>query len=248
VRQGPNRGRKWSLAVSGRGTLVGRYEAERFSAIESLVRPEEVFWDIGAHYGYATLVAARAIDSRGSVISFEPSTANRWYLRRHLLWNEEAQVRVIACAVADSDRTDVFGGAHASVSFRLGHEGETVEVRCISSLVDSGVPFPTFLKIDVERAELLVLEGARSAFADAQRRDALPTMLVSVHDEHLFRSCVDLMKALDYTVLGSWRITDFLGGRSGWRKDPDLLAIPPHRLNELAVMRSIPWFSTGEEL
>lgn len=58
VRGGPNRGWKWSLAVSGRGTISGRYEVERFGALATLVRPEEVLSDIGAHYGYATLIAA----------------------------------------------------------------------------------------------------------------------------------------------------------------------------------------------
>ena len=123
---------------------------------------------------------------------------------------------MIACAVADADRTDEFGGAGGSVSFHLGHEGERVEVRSITSLVRSGLPFPTFMKIDVEGAEALVLEGAREALSEAQSRDALPAMLVSVHDELLCRSCLSFMKALDYTVLGSRRISDFLSGVAEW--------------------------------
>ena len=248
VRAGPNRGRTWSLAVSGRGTIAGRYESERFEALASLVRPEEVFWDIGAHHGYATLIAARQIRSPGCIVSFEPSSSNRWYLSRHLEWNGEGNVRVMDCAVADSDREDVFGGPGGSVSFHLGHKGERVEVRSITSLVRSGQPFPTFLKIDVEGAEDLVLEGATRLLSDAMGGNALPTMLVSVHDERRHRRRVEFLKALGYRVLGSNRLSEFVGRGDEWAGDPDLLAVPRQRHHELPRMRSIPWFAAGPEL
>jgi FkbM family methyltransferase len=139
VRGGPNRGRTWSLAVSGRGTISGRYEAERFDALTRLVRPDDVVWDVGAHYGYATLIAARLAGPGGTVVSFEPSSSNRSYLTRHLDWNGETGVRVLPYAVSDSDRMEVFGGRGGSVGFRLGQAGETVEVRSITSLLASGV-------------------------------------------------------------------------------------------------------------
>jgi FkbM family methyltransferase len=248
VRAGPNWERTWSLAVSGRGTIAGQYESERFEALASLVRPGEVFWDIGSHHGYATLIAARQIRSPGCIVSFEPSSSNRWYLSRHLEWNGEGNVRVMDCAVADSDRQDVFGGSGGSVTFHLGHKGESVEVRSITSLVQSGQPFPTFLKIDVEGAEGLVLEGAAPFLSDAMRRNALPTMIVSVHNEPLYLRCLELLKALGYRVLGSNRLSDFLGRADKWVGDPDLLAVPRQRHHELPRMRSIPWFTAGPEL
>ena len=248
VRAGPNRGRAWSLAVSGRGTIAGRYESGRFEALASLVRPDEVFWDIGAHHGYATLIAARQIRSPGCIVSFEPSSTNRWYLNRHLEWNGEVNVQVMDCAVADSDRQDAFGGPGGSVSFHLGHEGESVEVRSITSLVQSRQLFPTFLKIDVEGAEGLVLEGATQFLSDAMKRNALPTMLVSVHDERRHRRCLEFLKALGYRVLGSNRLSDFVRRGEEWAGDPDLLAVPRQRHHELPKMRSIPWFAAGPEL
>ena len=248
VRTGPNHGRTWSLAVSGRGTIAGKYESERFEALASLVRPDEVFWDIGAHYGYATLIAARQISSPGCILSFEPSSSNRWYLNRHLGWNGERSVRVMDCAVADSDRQDVFGGPGGSVSFHLGHKGESVDVRSITSLVQSGQPFPTFLKIDVEGAEGRVLEGATQFLSDAMRGNTLPTMLVSVHDERLHRRCLGILKPLGYRVLGSNRLSDFVVRGDEWAGDPDLLAVPRQRHHELSSMQSIPWFASGPEL
>ena len=248
VRAGPNSGRRWSLAVAGRGAIAGRYESGRFEALASLVRPSEVFWDIGAHHGYATLIAARQIRSLGCIVSFEPSSSNRWYLNWHLDWNGEGTVCVVGCAVADTDRRNVFGGPGGSVSFHLGHCGESVEVRSITSLVGSGQPFPTFLKIDVEGAESLVLEGAAPLLSDAMREEALPTMLVSVHNELLYRRCLDFLKALDYRVLGSNRLADIVERGDAWSGDPDLLAVPSQRHRELPQMRSIPWFAEGPQL
>jgi len=243
IRGGPNQGRKWSLAVSGRGTIAGAYEEERFEAVAHLIRPEEVFWDVGAHYGYATLIAAGIVGSGGSVTSFEPSSLNRWYLHRHLDWNGESSVRVVECAVADSDRTDVLGGTGSSVSFHLGHSGERVQVRSVASLIDEGVPFPTLMKIDVEGSESAVLEGAGPVLSDAQGRDEMPTMLVSVHDEDLYRKCLAFLESLGYSVLISTQIAAFERGNIKWTSDPDLLAVPPQRKSELADLSGIPWFT-----
>ena len=125
----------------------------------------------------------------------------------------------------------------------LGHAGEEVAVRSITSLIDSGLPFPTFLKIDVEGAEALVLDGASRVLAAAQARDELPTMLVSVHGEGMYRSCLTLMRELGYRVLHSKGISRFLAGGVEWEGDPDLLAVPPQRRAEMSAIRSTPWFA-----
>ena len=228
--------------MSGRGVLGGRYEPERFEALAGLVRPEDVFWDIGAHHGYATLIAARIVGERGRVLAFEPSASNRWYLNRHLGWNGETNVQVFGCAIADAERTDVIGGTGSSVSFRLGHPGDVVEVRSVSGLLESGLPFPTFLKIDVEGAEAMVLEGAATAMRVARARGQLPTLLVSVHTPELMRSCLELLMPLGYSVTGSRPIVEFLAG-SEWRGDPDLLAFPNG--HEAPSVGKVSWFTSS---
>lgn len=257
VRAGPNAGRRWSLAVSGRGVVPGRYEAERFEALSALLAPDDVVWDIGAHYGYATLIMAGIVGSADAVVAFEPSSANRWYLERHLRWNGMSGVRVMDCAVAEADRTDVFGGTGGSVTFHLGHEGEEVEVRSITSLVRSGLPFPSFVKIDVEGAEALALEGARPALQEARSRgeegrpddgprSGLPALLVAVHDPPLYEACREILAELGYMVLPSKWIRGYLRGEP-WKEDPDLLALPPRRHAEAPAIRRLAWFAEGSD-
>lgn len=244
IRGGPNANLRWSLAVSGRGVITGAYEPERFTALAALLRPDDVVWDMGAHYGYATLIAARATEAAGSVVAFEPSSANRWYLARHLRWNGRDDVRILPCAIAEADRTDVFGGSGGSVSFHLGHEGERVQVRSIASLLrEEDLPFPSFLKIDIEGAEALALEGARPVLEEARRRGTLPTILVAVHDPELLRACRAELEALGYALVASKWIQRFEAG-DGWREDPDLLALPPDRRAEAREVRRLPWFAS----
>ncbi len=234
----------WSLAVSGRGVTTGRYEAPRFNALAKLMRPGDVVWDIGAHYGYATLIAARIVGPGGAVFAFEPSEANRWYLRHHLNWNREDAVQIVPAAVSDSDRTQNFGGKGSSVSLRLGGGEESVVVRSVASLLEEGVPAPSFLKIDVEGAEDDVLAGAMPAREAAGAGSTLPTILVAVHGEEHYRACRDQLMALDYLVVESRPIQEFnRGGR--WRGDPDLLALPRNRESEVPELRMMDLFSTG---
>jgi hypothetical protein len=143
---------------------------------------------------------------------------------------------------------EVFGGRGGSVGFRLGQAGETVEVRSITSLLASGVPFPTLMKVDVEGAEESVLIGARAALQHRMPTDDLPTLFVSVHSERMLESCVAFLKAFDYRILGSRGIVTFQREGAPWRGDPDLLAVPSHRHGEISEMQTIPWFTPRSEL
>ena len=60
---------------SGRSAYFMRrwYEADTQSVLLTLLRPGDVFLDIGANVGMATLTGARAVGSSGQVIAFEPN-------------------------------------------------------------------------------------------------------------------------------------------------------------------------------
>ncbi|MEM7416354.1 MAG: FkbM family methyltransferase [Gemmatimonadota bacterium] len=240
IRAGPNRGRLWSLAVSGRGTRSGTYELERFEAIAELVSSGDRVWDIGAHYGYAALVAARRAGAEGEVTCFEPSAFNRWYLERHLQWNGE-RVDVVASALADEVGVSEFGGKGGSVAFHLGGEGETVSMTTIDRIVAEGRPLPDVMKVDTEGAEHRILEGAREAF---RRSDVRPLMMVSVHRAQLLDPCVAWASEFGYRVLGSRAIRRHQEG-APWHGDPDLLCVPPARRDDLDRFRALPSFRDG---
>ena len=41
-------------------------------AIKNLLRPGEVFYDIGANVGFFTIIAGRLVGPTGSIVAFEP--------------------------------------------------------------------------------------------------------------------------------------------------------------------------------
>lgn len=233
--------------MSGRGIAAGTFETAKFEALAALIQERDVFWDVGAHYGYATLVGARATGESGEVLAFEPSEPNRWFLHRHLRWNGGPNVRVLPVALADLEGTESFGGPSSSIAQRLGAGEDTVAVRTVASLLDEGHPCPDVIKIDVEGAESRVLAGASEALS-AMAVEERPSVLCAVHDPEQFEVCVRSLRSLDYAVIGAGWFSAFLEGGQEWRGDPDILAISPSRSALLDRMRSTDLFRSGPEL
>jgi FkbM family methyltransferase len=230
IPEGPNQGLQWSLATAGRGYGAGTFEPSRVQTIAALIRPGDCFWDIGAHKGYVTLIAARRVGEHGRVYAFEPAKANLWYLRSHLRWNGVENVTVVPAAASRVDDRSRFGGG-SSLALQLGKGKEWVRVRSVRSLIDSGeCEPPTFLKIDAEGAEAEILTGAGRYL---ERPDL--ALLVSMHSWDLYSACTAILKERGYRIIESGQIAASRatgGGRftsPDGRGDPDVLAIGPER-------------------
>ena len=72
ILRGPLAGKKWLLA-SRINFFLGTYEPEQTQAFQEIVRPGSVVYDVGAHYGYYTLLASVLAGPAGRVLAFEPS-------------------------------------------------------------------------------------------------------------------------------------------------------------------------------
>ena len=137
--------------------------------------PDGVFWDIGANIGlYSWSCAQARPDFR--VVSFEPDAKNLECLRRtSAAWNLSRH-DIVPCAVAETvGRTTFFtdeisratGSLEAATAtFNATHygampRGVEVETVTIDHLIAQGSVPPVIVKIDVEGAELRVLQGGR---------------------------------------------------------------------------------------
>lgn len=165
------------------GTLYfdpGAFEPETARFVRATLRRGDVFVDVGASYGFYTLLAGAVLRARGGgqVVAFEPNPAVRRLLEESVrLSGLEESVVVHPCAVGreDVERVPLFlgDGSNTGLStlrpwtehLRSGalSSERLVEVPCrsLNSLLrEGGICRADVLKIDVESAELDVLEGA----------------------------------------------------------------------------------------
>ena len=143
-----------------------RYEARMVLA---LLDGDEFFWDIGANIGYFSLVAATALNNSGQILAFEPGQRAYERLLDNISLNPFTNIKTFQLAVAATEGeallylSDDIADSSASL-YHLGKEqaGRQVckTVSLDKFLVEQGLRPPDFLKIDVEGAELAVLQGA----------------------------------------------------------------------------------------
>lgn len=66
------------------------------------IQPGDVVFDVGAHVGYYTLLAAIHTGPKGKVYAFEPVPRNLAFLRKHLALNRIGNAEVVEAAVSSA--------------------------------------------------------------------------------------------------------------------------------------------------
>lgn len=190
---GPLRGKKWIVGSDVHGAWLGTYEADKVSLFREAVFPDCVVFDIGAHVGVYSLVAAQRA---GSVIAFEPLPRNISYFERHMALNSIVNVKLVKAAVSNSAGVARFDDAGAHKEGRVSGEGKLdVQTVGIDELVEAGcIPSPDLIKMDVEGGEAAALAGMRHVL-----RDARPTLFLATHNG-LNRLCFQFLEDLDYII------------------------------------------------
>ena len=220
IMSGPNRGLWWSLASAGSGYMSGRRAARQMQLVASLVGPGDVVWDVGAHHGFVSLCASPRVGPAGEVHAFEPSGRNRWFIARHLDWNEMGNVTVHPYALSSYDGQSCFGGPGTSKTLTLGQGTDVVPVHTGRGVIDRGAArSPTFAKLDVEGAEAEVLCGLIGAL----RPDC--TLLIAVHSRKAYADCTDILASAGFSTVPSGALRQSVEGT--WRSDPDMLCVGP---------------------
>ena len=143
----------------------GPYERFSIELLESHLRDGSLFIDIGAHYGYYSLVAGtRYLNNR--VIAFEPSPQNYEILKKNIERNGLNNVKLYNMAVSDRDGVGDFIIAEHSdncgfYDHPLTRSLEKVQIRttALDSLVKDVPEQHAIVKIDVEGHEISVLKG-----------------------------------------------------------------------------------------
>lgn len=148
---------------------LGNSEPESAAFIGDFLKPGMVFFDVGAHIGEYTLIASRRAGSTGSVHAFEAQPDTFALLQRNCTANSAENTRLNFCAVCDREGDVEFDicsePSMSSMAAARGMERKLRTIRVPGITLDlycqTHNAWPSLLKIDVEGAEFLVLQGAR---------------------------------------------------------------------------------------
>jgi len=89
--------------VSRRLREHGIWEPYETSLVLTLLRPGDVFIDVGANVGYFSVVAASVVGAQGAVFAFEPDPDNCRLLRANAKLNElDDRITVVEAALSDA--------------------------------------------------------------------------------------------------------------------------------------------------
>ncbi|MGH9387904.1 MAG: FkbM family methyltransferase [Vicinamibacterales bacterium] len=147
--------------------VTGNYEDMTAMAIAALLRPGDVSIDVGANVGFFTLLMATRVGGDGAVWAFEPSPQVRSRLIVNLNLNTARQVTVREEAASNVNGTRVFFGGsqdHSGIASLRPVQNSSGSYEVRTCRLSSAIPktmMPHLVKIDVEGAEYLALEGMR---------------------------------------------------------------------------------------
>ena len=137
----------------------------------ALIQPGDVFVDGGANVGFYSLLAARALEGRGCVISFEPDPRNLPILHSNLQINNlNALARVVPKALSNNEgdldfwgaQDNSWGGSVVGLPSANGRQLKVPATTLDSYAAATNLEGVDIIKLDIEGAEPLALEGMRT--------------------------------------------------------------------------------------
>jgi FkbM family methyltransferase len=207
-----------------------------------VIHPEDVVYDIGANIGLYTRVMATWLGA-GRIIAFEPMRDNFELLQANIaLGRLNDRVRAFPIALGDvnaeedlqiDDMTSgtavlssISGGraSHGRREFGLPPLTERVRIVKLDEFISQEeLPPPDVIKVDVEGAELKVLQGARETLAGCK-----PRLVIALHYADITRDVLHLLADTGYFVFGFVLVPESKTGKASYRQihaiDADRLA------------------------
>ena len=174
-------------AISREVCFTGRYEPQETSLIQSILQHGMTFVDVGANWGYFTLLAAHLVGSGGRVVSLEPDPRLFPILRENIIRNHLEQVIALQVAAASENGVlSLAGYSETGNNFgvsRIVSKGELgctfdVAARPLDELFDElGLQTIDLLKMDIEGFEGFALLGLENSM----RHQRVKRLLIELH-------------------------------------------------------------------
>jgi FkbM family methyltransferase len=229
--------------------MHSEFEAAEMDFVRNILRPGMTVVDAGAHHGLYSLLASKCVGEAGRVVAFEPSPRECDRMINNLRVNRSPNVGLMQCALGNRVGTaELFlgnGSQDWCNSLRPREPADTspsvrVPLRRLDDMLgELGIDEVDFLKMDVEGAELSVLQGAPKLLGCAPR----PAILAEVQDVrtlpwgYLSREIVDYLSSLNYkwfSIAAGGNLEPVPCGLDSYHAN--LVALPAERVEEFLAL------------
>lgn len=181
----------------------------------NLLQEGMCFWEVGAHIGFFSTIAARQVGDSGAVVSFKPMPETRVRLRETIRLNEFHNLTANDCALGDTSETrilhppkldessaDPADGRKMTLMWTLDTErgdddGISVDCRRIDDLVGE-IDSPALIKFDAEGVEIAVLAGGINLLNHGDTK-----VIVDMSDAETLESARALLPDHRFDLLGA---------------------------------------------
>jgi len=194
----------------GKAILSNIFESEEISYIQKELSNDAVFIDVGANTGFFTLLIASK-SKKIKVHAFDPIKLNISLLSASIEINDFTNIVVNQTCVGDYDGTVEFSISSDSAYSSILDSGRKTELKKIlipitrldTYISNMNIKKIDFIKIDVEGAEKLVIQGASKIFSDSMLRPRL--MMIELYDANLNAFKTSVIEIIDLLALKGYQ-------------------------------------------
>lgn len=197
--------------------ISGEYDEFFFDYLDKLDLTGKTIYDVGAHIGYSSMSFAKLVGPTGKVFAFEPNIFNKERFELILSKNRDLSsiIRIFDVAISDKigEETFIFNdnvdNSKSSGSFiegantffeknfyekSMGFKRVNVKTVTLDSLETIGIiDKPTLIKIDIEGAEYLAINGGLEILTKYK-----PILLIEIHSIFNMYKVYECLNRLNY--------------------------------------------------
>jgi len=170
--------------------FTGIYEPQETAVLKALLRPGDCFVDVGANWGYFSLLAAQRVGGCGRVVAVEADPRTFERLAANIALSKPRNCLAVHEAAVEAERIvnlrgydeawENFGLSRISAEMASGNTFQVRGRRLDAILDESEIGAVALVKIDVEGAEDLVLSGMSRGLGGRYRN-----VLIELHPAYL---------------------------------------------------------------
>lgn len=229
----------------------GYFEEGLTKMVLEYLKPGATFFDVGAHFGYFTLLSSAIVGRDGGVHSFEPTPSTFTLLKSNV--KDRNNVTLNNCAAFSKETTLIFNdygieysAFNSFVKARLDKNTlkrinpKKLEVQAISldEYIYNKKIHPDFIKIDAESAEYEILKGMSQTLNDIR-----PIISIEVGDKDI-EGVKSSRDCIQYLIERGYQACEYKEGHIIRHKLRDrysydnILFLPKKSTHELSLITS----------